>query len=74
MLKETTRKDAPTYKYVDKCITEQIRSRDTSIILDDYHCNVSKITNNTVSGFTFVMGKKVTFRFRFEDLIFVDLI
>jgi hypothetical protein len=51
-------------------ISRQSRSSiDNRIVLEDYECNVTKIGRVGFVGFTFVMGKKVVVRSRFEDLV-----
>ena len=51
-------------------ISRQSRSSiDERIVLDDYECNVVKTGRVGFEGFTYVMGKKVTVKFKFEDLI-----
>ena len=51
-------------------ISRQSRSSvDERIVLDDYECNVIKIGRIGFSGFTFVLGKKVVVKYRFEDLV-----
>jgi hypothetical protein len=51
-------------------ISRQSRSSvDERIVLDDYECNVTKIGRVGFAGFTYVMGKKVVVRSRFEDLV-----
>lgn len=67
---DSTRKGAASFNYANGCIARQIRSESNGeVILDDYLCNVSKITENTVSGFTYILGKKITYRLKFKDLI-----
>lgn len=68
-----TRKGAPTFNYRPDNISQQIRAeQDGRIILDDYHCNVSKIGTKGFEGFTFVLGKRVKVKFKFEDLILLE--
>jgi len=51
-------------------ISRQSRSSvDNRIVLEDYECNVTKIGRVGFEGFTFVMGKKVVVKIRFEDLV-----
>ena len=51
-------------------ISRQSRSSvDDRVVLDDYECNVDKVGRVGFTGFTFVMGKKVVVKFKFEDLV-----
>ena len=51
-------------------ISRQSRSSvDDRVVIDDYECNVIKIGRVGFEGFTFVMGKKVVVKIRFEDLV-----
>ena len=51
-------------------ISRQSRSSvDDRVVIDDYECNVTKIGRVGFEGFTFVMGKKVVVKIRFEDLV-----
>jgi hypothetical protein len=51
-------------------ISRQSRSSiDERVVLDDYECNVIKIGRVGFTGFTYVMGKKVDVKIRFEDLV-----
>ena len=51
-------------------ISRQSRSSvDERVVLDDYECNVIKTGRIGFSGFTFVLGKKVVVKYRFEDLV-----
>lgn len=59
-----------TYNYDRGHISRQIRSAvDGRVVLDDYECNVEKLGRVGFTGITFVMGKKVTVRHRFADLL-----
>jgi hypothetical protein len=66
-------KGAATFKYggEDKeCLLKQTRSSiDEKIILEDYHCNITKITKSGFEGFVFVVSKKVNVKYKFEDLV-----
>ena len=52
------------------CISRQSRSSiDERVVLDDYECNIFKMGRVGFEGFTYVMGKKVLVKVRFEDLV-----
>jgi hypothetical protein len=62
-------KGGSTYKYAE-CIVEQNRSSiDDKIIVTTYSLNVSKVGTKHFEGFTFIMGKRVKIKYRFEDLV-----
>ena len=66
----TTSKGTSTYNYGSGHISKQIRSAlDGRIVLDDFECNVNKIGRVGFTGLTFIMGKRVLVKHRFEDLI-----
>jgi hypothetical protein len=51
-------------------ISRQSRSSvDNRVVIDDYECNLFKMGRVGFEGFTFVMGKKVVVKYRFEDLV-----
>jgi hypothetical protein len=51
-------------------ISRQSRSSvDDRVVIDDYECNVDRVGRVSFSGFTYVMGKKVVVKYRFEDLV-----
>lgn len=59
-----------TFSYDSKSISRQSRSSiDNRIILDGYECNVDKVGRVGFTGFTYVMGKKVLVKYKFEDLV-----
>ena len=59
-----------TYSYDRGHISRQIRSAvDGRIVLNDYECNVEKLGRVGFTGITFIMGKKVVVKHRFEDLV-----
>ena len=63
---------ASTYSYCESagCIMRQSRSSiDERVVMDEYECNVPKITKTGFEGFTFVMKKKVVVRYKFSDLV-----
>ena len=52
------------------CILRQSRSSiDERVVMDDYECNIFKLGRVGFEGFTYVMGKKVLVKVRFEDLV-----
>ena len=69
-IKRKAYKGDSTYYYEGKSISRQSRSSiDNRMILDDYECNIGKVGRVGFTGFTFVMGKKVVVKYRFEDLV-----
>jgi len=59
-----------TYSYDVGSISRQSRSSvDERIVLDDYECNIIKTGRVGFVGFTFVLGKKVVVKYRFENLV-----
>ena len=59
-----------TYNYDGGHISRQVRSSiDDRMVLNDYECNVVKTGRVGFTGFTFVLGKKVVVKARFEDLV-----
>lgn len=65
-----TYKGAPIFKFDESIITKQTRSSiNNKVQLDDYECNILKLGSKAFSGFTYVMGKRVNVKYRFEDLI-----
>jgi len=67
-----TYKGASTYSYNDnaECMMRQTRSSlDERIVMNEYECNVPKVTRTGFEGFTFVMKKKVVIKYKFEDLV-----
>jgi hypothetical protein len=58
-----------TFTYDGGSICKQSRSSiDERVILDDYHCNVSKIGRVGFEGFTFILGKRIQVKLKFTDL------
>jgi hypothetical protein len=58
------------YNVESNYIGKQTRSSlDNSIVIDDYCCNILKIGKVGFEGFCFVMNKRVTVKYRFEDLV-----
>jgi hypothetical protein len=73
LLKASTYKGESTYKFDEGVITKQSRSSvDNRVVLDDYECNISKIGRVGFEGFTFIMGKRVNVKYKYEDLIIFD--
>lgn len=69
-INKKTYKGDSTYYFDGGHISRQTRSSiDDKIVLDDYECNVTKTGRVGFTAFTFVMGKKVVVRNRFEDLV-----
>jgi hypothetical protein len=65
-------KGACTFNYNSNpgCISKQSRSSlDERVVIDDYECNISKITKSGFEGFTHVMKKKVVVKYKFADLV-----
>lgn len=59
-----------TFYYNKGHINKQVRSSiDEEVILDDYHCNISKVGRVGFEGFTFILGKRVQVKLKFADLI-----
>ena len=67
-----TYKGASTYSYNENagCMMRQTRSSlDERIVMNEYECNVTKVTRTGFEGFTYVMKKKVVIKYKFEDLV-----
>lgn len=67
-----TYKGACTYSYNEdaRCMMRQSRSSvNERMVLNEYECNVPKITKTSFTGFTYVMKKKVVVSYKFEDLV-----
>ncbi len=65
-------KGACTWSYNNDagCILKQSRSSiDDRVVIDDYECNVPKITKTSFTAFTYVMKKKVVVKYKFADLV-----
>jgi hypothetical protein len=68
----TTYKGDSTYYYnqKDNYMSKQVRSSiDERVVLDDYACNVTKVTKTSFTAFAYVMRKRVVVRYKFEDLV-----
>ena len=62
-----------TYNYDGGHISRQSRSSiDERIILDDYECNIFKMGRTQFEVFTYVMGKKVTVKLYFAQLVLFE--
>ena len=63
--------DSTFYYHGDPgCIMKQSRSSiDERVVIDDYHCNVTKIGRLGFEGLTFILGKKTSVKLKFKDLI-----
>ena len=67
-----TYKGACTYSYNQDagCMMRQSRSSiNNAVVIDDYECNIPKVTKSGFEGFTHVMRKKVVVRYKFSDLV-----
>ena len=67
-----TYKGASTYSYNESagCMMRQTRSSlDERIVMNEYECNVPKVTRTGFEGFTYVMKKKVVIKYKFSDLV-----
>jgi hypothetical protein len=63
-------KGGSTFKYGIGCIVEENRSSiDDRVIITTHHCNVVKIGSKSFTGFTYIMGKRVNVKYRYEDLV-----
>jgi hypothetical protein len=70
-----TYKGANTFKYYvkDNYMLKQSRSSiDERVVVEDYECNVTKVSGVGFVGFTYVMKKKVVVRYRFEELVIFE--
>ena len=68
----STYKGASTYSYNEGvgCMMRQSRSSiNERIVLNEYECNIPKVTKSGFEGFTYVMKKKVVVRYKFSDLV-----
>lgn len=64
-----TDKGSATYYYKEGILNKQIRSvKDERVLTDDYHLNISQISDEGFTGFVFVMDKHVEVNYWFEDL------
>lgn len=54
-------------------IEKEIRhSKTDKVLLSDHHLNVTEITDNTFSGYTFVMEEAIYVEYSFEDLVVIE--
>ena len=57
------------FKKEDNTITKVYRSQDRSrTIMEDYHMNIEKISRVGFECYTFLLGKRIVRKVRFEDL------
>lgn len=69
-IRQKNYKGDSTYYYDGGHISRQVRSAvDERVVLNDYECNIDKIGKVGFTGYTFVLGKRVVVKLRFEDLI-----
>ena len=53
-----------------RSITKVFRSTDrTRIVMEDYHMNVERIGRVGFEAYTYIMGRRVDRKIRFEDLV-----
>ena len=72
---QPTYKGASTYSYNKSagCMMRQTRSSlDERIVMNEYECNVPKVTRTGFEGFTYVMKKKVVIKYKFSDLVIFE--
>jgi hypothetical protein len=63
-------KGAETFKYDGSCVIRESRSSQTNEVLFTCHeCNILEIGRVVFTGFTFIVGKRVNIKYRFEDLV-----
>jgi hypothetical protein len=71
-VKGMTYKGANTYSYnvKDNYMLKQTRSSiNDEVVVDDYCCNILKVGKVGFEGFCFVVNKRVTVKYKFEDLV-----
>ena len=64
-----------TYYYHSNanCISRQSRSSvDERVVLDGYECTITKIGRVGFAGMTYVLGKKVVVKYKFDDLLMFE--
>jgi hypothetical protein len=58
-----------TFTYDGGSICKQSRSSiDEKVIIDSYHCNVTKVGRTGFEGFAFILGKRVQVKLKFAAL------
>ena len=58
------------FKKEENTITKIYRSNDeSSIVMEDYHMNVERIGRVGFEAYTYIMGRKVERKIRFEELV-----
>lgn len=68
-----TYKGAGTFKYEnDYIIRESRSSQDEKVLFVSHECNIIKIGKVGFTGFSFVVGKRVNIKYRFEDLVMFE--
>jgi hypothetical protein len=69
-IKRKCYKGDSTFYFSDRTISRQVRSSiDDKVILDTHECNIIKLGIVGFTAFTYVMGKKVNVKYRFDDLV-----
>jgi hypothetical protein len=69
-IKRKAYKGDSTFYFSDRSISRQVRSSiDDKVILDTHECNIIKLGIVGFTGFTYVMGKRVNVKYRFDDLV-----
>jgi len=63
-------KGSSTYYFDKGTISKQIRSNvDERVLTDNYHLNVSEMSEEGFTGFVYVMDNKVEVSYWFSDLV-----
>lgn len=63
-------KGAETFKYYNNCILRESRSsQDEKVLFESHECNIIKVGRTGFTGFSFVLGKKVNVKYKFEELV-----
>lgn len=66
-------KGAETFKYDGSCIIRESRSSaDQRVLFFSHECNIIKVGRTGFTGFSFVVGKRVNIKYRFEDLVMFE--
>jgi len=69
-IKRKCYKGDSTFYFSDRSISRQMRSSiDDKVITDTHECNIVKLGIVGFTAFTYVMGKKINVKCRFEDLV-----
>jgi hypothetical protein len=57
------------FKKEDNIITKVYRSSDRSrVVMEDHHMNIEKISRVSFEAYTFMLGKKIIRKIKFNDL------